>query len=96
MYRGEFARGLPEGEGTLTPAKGGKSAVKTGHWLRGKPAGKADAQPSQQGPAQAARNNQDALYLQSQLLGAQITACSVRPRRARCTRCLWRAMARKR
>ena len=84
VYRGEFSRGLPEGEGTLTPAKGGKAAVQSGHWLRGKPAGKADAQAkASSGPAQAARNNQDALYLQNQLLGAQIGNLKVQDPKAR-------------
>ncbi len=84
VYRGEFSRGLPEGEGTLTPAKGGKAAVKTGQWLRGKPAGKADAAAqASSGPAQAARNNQDALYLQNQLLGAQIGSLKAQDPKAR-------------
>ena len=83
VYRGEFARGLPEGAGVLTPAHGGKAAVKTGHWRRGRYMGKAVAEAIASGPAQAARNNQDALYLQNQLLGTQIGALKVGNPKAR-------------
>ena len=77
VYTGRFARDLPDGPGRLAPAQNSTRPAQQGLWSRGKflrAASADDLAARDGGPAQAARNNQAALYAQNALLARQMAA----------------------
>ena len=73
VYQGQMQRDKPYGQGTLSPAKGSKASAQTGQWRMGQYVGQTDASSEvEDTTAQAAINNQTALYAQNHLLAAQM------------------------